>query len=171
MMDEDIEKYFNDSDNSDWHERSYRIDYMKLKSAKTGDEYSLFVTLQELRQVEINIQGLFHDLASVSAIDGESKYLNMVYNLHDVYFETLYFLGYRPPEIEALFQDDMEQLYEDPDVEDQINDAYDDAVTLTPEDYCTRTRNMLPGQYFLSDISNKILYSIESFIKVMKDDM
>lgn len=170
VSNDEIRNYHSD-DFSDWEDRSYMIDFIKLKSVKSGEEYLLFITLKELRETEIDIQGLFQDLASVSTIDGDAKYIDMVYNLQEEYFDALYFLGYRPPEIKALFSDDIESLYTDPEVEEQINNAYDDAERLPPEDFSMRSRSMLPGQYFMVDIANKILYSIESFMKVMKDNM
>lgn len=171
LLNDEVKKYINNADDIELDEREYMIDFIKLKSVNTGEECLLFITLKELREIEIDIQGLFHDLSSVSTIDGDSKYLDMVYNLREEYFDALFFIGYRPPEINALFSDDMESLYTDPEVEEQINNAYDDAAMLTPKDYSLRSRNILPGQYFMNDVSNKILYSLESFMKVMKDDM
>lgn len=173
LSNEEIEKYNQKySDCDDLDDKEHMIDFIKLKSAKTYEEHTLFVTLNELRSFEIDVQGYFHDLASVSTIDGDSKYLDMVYNLREDYFNALYFLGYRPPEINALFSDNMESMYDNNnDIEDQIVTAYDEASSLTPKDFSIRSRNKLPGQYFMNDISNKILYSIESFMKIMKDDM
>ena len=63
----------------------YLIDFIDLKSAKTGEDVVLFMTREELKEVEIKIQRYFSDLSRlminmrksgirVSALDGWTVY-------------------------------------------------------------------------------------------------
>lgn len=161
----DIEEFnqyeSHNSYSNSWGSRLRRIDIIKLKSVQDGKIYPFFSTAEESKKAELDIQGLFSDLASVSTIDendNDFKYLNMYYNLDEDYKEILEFIGYKPPEMKALFDS----------VEDAITDAYED-VLLLGDDFSMS--DGIPGQYYIDDIAKKIIYSLESFVKILQDDL
>jgi hypothetical protein len=50
-----------------------------------------------------------------------------------------------------------------------IEQAYDGAAMSPYETYKNKTE--LPGLSMLTDVASKILYSVESFIKVLREDL
>lgn len=151
------------------------IDFVKLRSAKTAEEIYFFTTLREMKEAEINIQRIFHNMSSIDKIkdkgDGRN-YLNMIFNLDDYYLSALFYIGYRPPEIDVLFPsasetDNFSTLYE---VEESIEDAYSGVAEHPIDDLDGRYRNV-PGLITIEDVASKLIYSIESFVMVLKDDL
>ena len=141
----------------------YMIDFLKLKSAKTGEEFHLFMTVNELNEVERKVQKMFEELCSLDRIDKDNiiTYVNLVLNLNEKYYDALFYLGYRPGEISGLCDSDI---------------GYDIATSIYEgmpcEEYYNRSSCNDEGRISeLDDASNKILYSIESFIKVMRNDL
>jgi len=147
------------------------IDYIKLRSSKTHEEICFFMTSNEMQEVEKRIQRYFRDLCSISNIIGNGKYLEMYMYLDRYYIDALELIGYRPPEISVICQ--SADYRDDPGdivgITMLIEDAYS-GVNISPSEIFEH-RNKLPGLSTLYDISSKILYSIESFIKVMIDDL
>jgi hypothetical protein len=144
----------------------YMIDYLPLKSAKTGEEFRLFMTVNEMQECERNVQKIFEDLSSIDKIDKDniSKYVSMIINLDQSYYDALFYIGYRPKEIAAMFDDcNDENIYQ------QIGNAYEGMPC--EEYYSNGHLNQVPGLSALEDVSNKILYSVESFVKVLRKDM
>lgn len=139
----------------------YMIDYTKLKSSKTQEEFSLFMTVNEMREVERGVQRIFEDLSALDKINADDilSYVNMVLNLDQKYYDALFYLGYRPKEIEGLFDSDM-----------CICDKVPWEGMPCEEFYQPRVVNDTPGGA-LKDVATKIIYSIESFIKVMRKDL
>lgn len=172
VLNDDIERYENANDTGIGGieiSREYMIDFVKLLSQSDRKPYIIFTTLSELREFEISIRGLFKDLSSVSTIDGDYKYLNMLHNLQDRYSNALETIGYRPPEMDSLYDSNSEDAYRLEDVEDMVNNAYDDASSLRQSEYSIH--NELPGRSYMNDIFNLVIYSLESFIRVMKNEM
>ena len=147
------------------------IDFVKLRSAKTHEEIYFFTTLREMKQTEIDIQRMFHDMSSIANIKGNGNYLNMIFNLDEYYLSALFYIGYRPPELDILFpsadeRDNFSTMY---DVEESIEDAYDGMIEHPPE--TSERYQSIPGLMTINDVASKIIYSIESFIKVLKNDL
>lgn len=143
-----------------------RIDFIKLKSAQNnGEEFTIFMTPAELLESEIQIQRLFADLSSLE----DKKYVDMILNLKYEYAESLYFLGYRPPEIDILFSsaDENDNYCDIYGAEEKIGIAYDNMFAFTKHPDIHRPI----GLGVLDDVFRRVVYSLESFIKVMKDDM
>lgn len=148
------------------------IDFIKLKSAKTHEVIYLFMTLKEMRETEKKIQQLFLNQASLERIPGDGNYLELFMNLDDYYGDALFFIGYRPKEVDILFssadpRDDYASINR---VSDQIDQAYDELYGFPQEELRRPTDNVI-GLSVIEDVANKICYSIESFIKVMREDM
>ena len=147
------------------------IDFVKLRSAKTHEEIYFFTTLQEMKEAEIKIQKHFHDMSSIANIQGNGNYLNMIFNLDDYYLNALIYIGYRPPELDILFpssdeRDNFSTMY---DVEECIEEAYSGMVEHPPD--TAERYQSVPGLITIEDVASKIIYSIESFIKVLKNDL
>lgn len=148
------------------------IDMLILKSVSSGEEIPLFMTLNEMRETEKKIQRMFDDMASLERIDGTGDYLQMFLNFDPYYADALFIIGCRPREIDIMFpsadyHDDYSNIMK---VEEEIDNAYDRIYTSPSETYSSHYNKIL-GLTALDDVCNKIYYSIESFIKVLKDDM
>jgi len=168
MSKEDVAELFSHSDLPG----DTMITYIKLQSARQLDEeYTLFMTMAEMQEVEIRIQRLFQELSSVATMNFMdcSKeiffYLRMIVNLVEKYSDALDYLGYRPQEMRSMFP----PAHDDEDVESLIGLAYYD--TWSCNDYYNEPCDQVPGLSVLEDVASKIIYSIESFVKVMKDDL
>lgn len=148
------------------------IDFIKLKSAKTHEVIYLFMTLNEMRETEKKIQKMFLDQASLERIPGNGNYLELFLNLDDYYADALFFLGYRPREVDIMFPSaDPRDDYASIDrISEQIDQAYDGLFGY-PQEELRREADKVIGLSTIEDVANKICYSIESFIKVMRDDM
>lgn len=145
------------------------LDFVKIKSASTHEEIFFITTMNELKETEKRIQRMFIDQASLSGIDGKGNYLEMFMNLDDYYADALYYIGFRPPEVDILFpsadyHDDYSNITK---IEELIDDAYDGKYQSPAE----VRDNRIPGLVAIEDVANKIYYSVESFVKVLKDDL
>lgn len=145
--------------------KSLMINYIKLRSSRTGEEFIIFSTMSELREYEVKTHEFVQLLTALDTIDESriSFYVNLVLNLKQKYYDSLNYIGYRPKEIEELY-DSMkgEEYYE------RIGDVYE---CMPCEEYYNMPLDRMPGLSVLDDVSDKIIYSIESFIKIMKDHM
>lgn len=145
------------------------LDFVKIKSASTHEEIFFITTMNELKETEKRIQRMFIDQASLSGIDGKGNYLEMFMNLDDYYADALYYIGFRPPEVDILFpsadyHDDYSNITK---IEELIDDAYEGKYQSPGE----VRDNRIPGLVAIEDVANKIYYSVESFVKVLKDDL
>lgn len=172
VSDEDIEKFY--SEDVTYNET--KIDCIKTKSSKTHEEYVLFITGVELQESEIKIQQIFRDLSSIKDLPGNYNYLDMILHLDSYYFDALYYIGYRPPEIDAIYDSadpraDFSTYY---DVEESIEMAYGEYFSYGyGEEYkdLMLNKSTLVGASVLDDVATKIIYSLESFIMVLKDNL
>lgn len=153
-------------------EYSRLIDFVKLKSAATNEEFPLFMTSYEMKQAEHQIQEYFNDLCRlVERDDGRSRLLELYINIDEYYLDPLQYIGFNPPEMEALF-DSVEyrecddSCYDiDALIESRCNAAYD-----APYEVVTHT-GLIPGFSSTMPVSKQILYSLENFIKVLREDL
>lgn len=123
------------------------IDFIKLKSVNNDNEITLFTTLSEKNEVEKRIQKMFNELSSIKSIHGRGNYVDMILNLDEYYLMPLLILGYRQEEI-YLFEDDSEER-------SKSIERYRKNLEIIEID----------------DTFAKIIYSIESFIKILKNDL
>ena len=139
------------------------MDYINLKSASTGAEIKFYTNKDELSMIESNIQQYFSDLCSFDKYDVNTmkRIIDMISHLDDIYDEALEVIGFRPREMESLFpgQDDewVNEIHQD------IFNAYNS--------YQISKRHSIPGLEAMTDVSKKIYYSLESFIKVLVEDL
>ena len=146
------------------------INFIRLKSVKYDGEFDIFMTADEMQEAEKRIQRYFRELCSISSIPGNYDYLSMITHLDDYYAMALDFIGYRPPEISAMypsadFRDDPGEIM---GIDELIEEAYSGSVISPSENYTNPTT--LPGLSMLNDVASKVLYSVESFIKVLRED-
>lgn len=154
-----------------WVDIETMIDFIMLPSVTTGNEVPLFMTKQEMSEVEIKLRKYFKELPKlVEMANGEITLLRMYTNLKDKYHDVLNIIGYQPNELKTLYDDSMSDEYS----ESYIKDLYSEYVTeLGCEDCRKIGHDEIPGRDWAieNDISYKIIYSVESFVKIMKDDL
>lgn len=139
-----------------------------LKSAATGEVIPFFSTSNEFTEAQKRIHRIFQELCSLSNIESKKRdtkyFVDMYTNLDEKYTEALHYIGYRPKEIDILYDSMMEQA----DVIHRLDTVYE---TFNPREWDYEHGDMQLGYSVLEDVSEKIIYSIESFIKVLKDDL
>lgn len=167
MSDNDIIRMYSET----LEDQDNMIDFIKVRSAKTHEELYLFMTRNEMRETEKNIQKMFMSQASFDDVKDLKIYISMLLNFQNYYGDALYFIGYRPAEVDILFESaDWHDSYCNIDkVEEEIDNAYD-GICEIPQEVYGKVDGIL-GLSVIEDVANKIYYSVESFIKVMKDDM
>lgn len=166
---DDISNLYPDSDKSPVDD-DHMIDFVILKSVSTGESYHFITTSNELCNAEILIQRMMHDASSLSEDGFKLNDINLFYNIKDEYLKALYYIGFRP--------DDLDILYPSADYHDDINNIQtieediEDAYTYPYDESRFEVSKRKPmGMMNFTDISNKILYSLEAFVKVLKDDL
>ena len=150
-------------------DKEHMIDFVELTSAADGNKYKLFMTEKDLINTKALVRRYFIDLARLIERDnGKMNLLHMYVNLEDKWLDPLKFIGFNPPELDVLF-DDVE--YREINDDDLINmNGYgDDFPHEIYEHQTSIHENFDPLGY--EDISPKIVFSLESFIKILKDDM
>ena len=148
------------------------IDYVPLKMASTKEVVNFFTTHNEMQNIEKWIQRLFRESSKlVDRDNGKTRLLELYLNLDEWYKGALEFLGFIPPELEAIFDsvDFHENSESEYELERRITDAYDGYLDWPQEDQVHDTR--IPGLQNMPHIHNKIIYSLESFVKAAKDDL
>ena len=155
-------------------DKEHMIDFVEIESATDGQKYVLFMTEKELKNTKALIRRYFIDLARlVDRDNGKMNLLIMYWNLEDKYLDPLKFIGFNPPELDVLF-DDVEEEYREVEIDDDslidIDGGYcNDFPHEVYEHQNMIHENFEPLGY--DDISPKVIYSLESFIKILKDDM
>ena len=168
---DEIQRIFNRNGN----ESERMIDFIILKSVSTGIEFKLFTTADELRTTEKLIQRLVNNKATLfnitNSIEKIEKYVKILVNLTDNFYNALYLIGFRPPEVLALFKPDEHQMFE---IDDAIDASYEGGW-LPPNEYNSywngENRKKFYSTNLLSDLYTKVLYSLEAFIKVLIKDL
>lgn len=148
------------------------IDFVNLESSTTGETIKLFMTYRELKDTEKAVQRYFNDLASLSDRGtSEMTLLELYMNIEEPYISALQFIGFKPPEMDILFdsveyRESGDYLYT---IDGLIESAYDNIYEV-PHETLYHNGN-IPGLEMLESVNSRILYSVESFMKVMKEDM
>lgn len=165
MYDEDIARYYAE----DVSDNATRIDMLKLQSAKTGDEFIFFMTANELKQTEIDIHQMLENAARLDRIDEDLEKLVEFYtSLNDYYADALAIIGFRPPEIRYMYPGADDEC-------DLTSSEYDIEETYV-ENYSNPQRGVKfielgPQSVRIDQLADRIVYSLESFVKVMKDNL
>lgn len=167
MRDEDLAYYLSETD----PDLLTLIDFVPLKVVATGEEVKFFTTRSELEETEKRIQRYFRNLSKIIDRTGSVEIFEMYRNLDQFYGESLDFIGFLPPEADDLF--DVAEFggatSETEKVAWEIEQAYLGTLDCPLEEMEHDGR--IPGLMMISNVANKILYSMESFIKVLYEDM
>lgn len=143
------------------------IDYTKLKFASTKQEFRFYSTLRELKEAEIKIQNRFHDMCSITDIQVLKLYLS----LDPYYLDALKLIGFIPKEVDEIFDsaDPADDLNGMQQTLFEIESAYE-GESMPPSEYPWKFMNP-PGLGLISNISSKILYSVENFVTALRDEL
>lgn len=91
--------------------------------------------------------------------------------LDDYYGDALEYIGFRPSILQSMYSRAgyMEGELEIDQTVYAIESAYDGSTSHPEEEYASK--HNIPGLSILDDPFKKVLYSVESFIKVLKEDL
>ena len=145
-------------------EEERRIDFIQLQSSVTKETVTLFMTSYEMQETEKDIQSYFRHLSSIDPdeqLDGSVtiRLMNLFLNIEEKYGAALDYIGFRPSEIDAVF-DDADDSFT---MVDQIDQSYSDREN--------RSLHRPKGVRMLLDDYSKVIYSLESFVRAMKRDL
>jgi hypothetical protein len=156
-------------------ESSNQLDYFKIRSAKTGDEVVFFTTMEEMNEAETKIQRYFRELPHlIEHADGREEVVHLFVRLKNKFAEALDFIGFRPPEVELLYDrddwvgDDGEGSIEG--ICDVIEQAYADKTIDEYRNGWDCNKRPLSASA-TSDVYTKLIISLESFIMILKEEM
>ena len=174
MTDEDIEcanfSGYSKQDDS-------MIKLLMLPSKLDGKKYPLFITDQESKQVEVGIHMYFRDLSSFENYKSNRHELIILYcNLKDEAKQVLEDIGFVPKELDDHGYFESESIFTC--LENEIECLLDDAYSRNDYDMIDLPFNESPedvkytpkGQLFLNSIHSHICYSLEAYIKILKDE-
>lgn len=138
------------------------IDYVELGDTTTGEMIPFFTTKVELQEAEVKIQRLITEFSSFERLNEDpTPYVNIMMNLNQYYQDLLEFIGYCPREMKDLFPSDDEDS-----IEDSIYDAYSNSDYIRENEL-----HNVPGSHTIEKLSNRVIYSLQSFVMVLKDDL
>ena len=144
-----------------------KIIFIKLRSARDLSEYTLFMTTREIQEASSKIEQLFVDECALSKLtsDGEKLFqlVNTVANLDDQYLDALDMIGYKPAEVMYLYDSADDSPQDDYNVFDYISyvdEMCSDRYYRSPRTISYRNMNH----------HKQAVHTLESFIKVIKDD-
>lgn len=142
------------------------LNYVELGDTQSGEMISFFTTKVEMQEAEIKIQKLMMDICSFDRIGGDvTPYVNIMIALKEELQDLLEFVGFCPKEFVDLFSDSEF----DPMLEEQIYDAYRDNHVMEKDPKWKR--HGVPGAYTMDRLSNKMIYSLQSFVAVLYEDL
>lgn len=140
------------------------LDVTQLISSRSGEVIKFISNEEELEWASGKVRKMFEELSSIGWIlDNTSTnrdqlfFVNLINSLKDKYGDALYYLGYRPEEIDAMNGDD--------------NDRYDDHGPRDWFEDSQKSQKYTDVDPEYVDASKYIIYSIESIVKVLKHDL
>lgn len=135
------------------------IDILPLKSGQSGDIVKLFSTDEEKTQIVNDIDNMFDELRSFQRVDDISDIKSMVDTyrvIRDKYVNALETIGYRPMEVEYMY-DSVDDIYHDVNYGIGYQpDGEDESILDNSHNYV---------------IHKSVIYSLESVIKVLKNEL
>lgn len=138
-------------------DKDLMIDILPIKSCQSGDIVKLFTTNDEKIRITNDIDAMFDELRSFDRMNTDNiKSMVDTYSaIKDKYTDALVKIGYQPMEVEYMY-DSVE------DIKNYVNyglgysDNEDDDILNHSHNYT---------------IYKSIVYSLESVIKVLKDEL
>lgn len=156
-------------------EATNQIDYFKIQSAHTGDTVVFFTTKDEMMEAERKIQKYFRELPHlIEHADGREEAVHLFTRLRKKYAEALDYLGFRPEEVEMIYDrddwiGDNGELSIDAICE-MIENNYSEKAIDEYRNGWDNSKKPL-GTITSDDIYPRLLTSLESFIMVLKEEM
>lgn len=153
------------------------IDFIQLPSNTSHTDVNIFMTKEEMKEVEKRISKFIRtsftlvDLGETS--DDHWRILEAFNNIKDKYQEALQYFGIWPDELNSLYDDieyreSCDSLY---DVDHMIDASYQEDGDIPHETYTHSP--ISPGYKAVSawKLTERLFYSAEAFIMMMKDNM
>ena len=158
------------------------IDFIQLPSKTAGEKVNIFMTKKEMCDVERAISKFVRTSFTLTDIDAPGtkasgmqyeRVLEMFINLKDKYQEALEYFAIWPYELNSLY-DNVEYREGDDsryDVDYMIETSYNEEYDVPHETYTHVT--VAPGHKAVSawKLTERLFYSAEAFIMIMRDDM
>lgn len=141
------------------------INYVIVPSSKMNKEVKLFTTLDELCDTEKCIHILFNKACSFKDYEDSNAVVNMFLLLKEKYLYALKLIGFEPAEVKGRCN---EYPATDYDIESIIDDLYGLAWMINGKMVYD---HRIPGAGYFTDNFHQSIYSLESFIKVLKDEL
>ena len=152
------------------------IDFIRLPSKVYNTDVDIFMTKKEMKDAEKKISKFVHTSFSLEHIGTDKEHwrlLELFCNFEDKYQEALEYFGIWPDELNAVF-DNIEYRESDDGIYDadyMIDASYDEEFDVPHETY-THSAS-IPGYKAMNvwKMTERLFYSAEAFIMVLKDDM
>lgn len=145
------------------------LDYVELRSVQDQNQIvPFFTTMTELQETEIRIQRMVRDVCSFPHPSREI--IQAFIHIDRKYGDALHFIGFRPPQVDELYDsaDQEDDITGDTKTLAQIETAYMGGFEY-PD--IPPTAGKIPGLTGIDEPCKRVLYSLEAFIKVLKEDL
>lgn len=146
---DDLEKFY-----SEPLDDTTKLDILPLRSRYSDDLVKLISTDKELSEWEYKLRTMLEDVASLESVKGSEHCLELFANIDDKYKDALSFIGYTPREMESLFPSSVLSMDE-----------------FESELYSRHSDGNIKSSMNAVDPKDQVIFSLEAFIKIMKDDM
>lgn len=176
LHDEDLQKYnlYSGLENM--------VDFISLPSKTSGEKVNIFMTKNEMCEVERALSKFIRSSFTLQDIDDDGtkesgkryqRILEMFVNLKEKYQDALDYFSIWPSELNSLY-DDVEYREGDDsryDVDYMIEASYNEEYDVPHETYVHDS--IAPGHRAVSawKLTERLFYSAEAFIMIMRDNM
>ena len=146
------------------------IDQVKLRSSLSGDDVMFFTTKSELMEAEKGILRYLRDLPRLVERDkGNLDLLELFHNMKDYYKDALDLLGFRPPELETLFDRD-DYVSCDNSIESMCK-SIDDTYRFAYYEVKQMIDHPIGLPSIDTELYTQVIYSLEAFVKILREDL
>lgn len=164
-----VRKFYKDEITKFFHEdltQDTMLNFASLKSARDNKNYILVMTQNELQNAEKKVVRFFAKICDMEdAGEDLLDVLRLFVNLIPEYAKALDFIGFRPSALDDLFP--SADPRDDPSSTQYLEEGIDEEYQY-PADFA----GIQPvSPWITGDVSKQIIYSLESFVKVLREDM
>ena len=166
MDEEDIAKHLSENLTDD----STMINWIELGNTETGEMIPFFTTKVEMETMEIKIQSMVSDACSLKDIPNMTACIEAILNLRDEYAKVLELIGFQPKELSYIFDsvNERDDPYSIEGISDRICESYEFHAAY-PED--NEFKHKVIGAQAMTSLARQIIYSIQSAVAVLRDDL
>ena len=141
------------------------IEYKIIPSAANGNKVPFFTTKMEFSDAQKKILNTFKEKSKlVDKDNGRMILLELYTNLDRYYKSALEYIGFVPPELDAIYDS-----IEDNDIQ-KAEDIIDYQYEISPYEIYNHSTG-IPCLDELPKDWQKVVFSLEAFIKVLREDM